>query len=74
MIKRNLNYWRVWFHVFIHLFSLALAGGEVCEMQIGTKVVKVQKIVMTKAEVEAMAKKGLVEMKVSITMFHTFEL
>lgn len=38
-------------------------GGEVCEMQIGKKVVKVQKIVMTKAEVEAMAKKGLVEMK-----------
>ncbi|XP_026727364.1 RE1-silencing transcription factor-like isoform X2 [Trichoplusia ni] len=40
-----------------------LGGGEVCEMQIGKKVVKVQKIVMTKAEVEAMAKKGLVEMK-----------
>ncbi|CAB3237286.1 unnamed protein product [Arctia plantaginis] len=40
-----------------------LSGGEVCEMQIGKKVVKVQKIVMTKAEVEAMAKKGLVEMK-----------
>ncbi|KAJ8734007.1 hypothetical protein PYW07_014558 [Mythimna separata] len=38
-------------------------GGELCEMQIGKKVVKVQKIVMTKAEVEAMAKKGLVEMK-----------
>ncbi|XP_028159482.1 proteoglycan 4-like isoform X4 [Ostrinia furnacalis] len=37
--------------------------GELCEMQIGKKVVKVQKIVMTKAEVEAMAKKGLVEMK-----------
>ncbi|XP_075982575.1 uncharacterized protein LOC142980878 isoform X2 [Anticarsia gemmatalis] len=40
-----------------------VGGGEVCEMQIGKKVVKVQKIVMTKAEVEAMAKKGLVEMK-----------
>ncbi|CAH1643432.1 unnamed protein product [Spodoptera littoralis] len=40
-----------------------MGGGEVCEMQIGKKVVKVQKIVMTKAEVEAMAKKGLVEMK-----------
>lgn len=43
-----------------------MGGGEVCEMQIGKKVVKVQKIVMTKAEVEAMAKKGLVEMKVKI--------
>ncbi|KAJ0181210.1 hypothetical protein K1T71_003295 [Dendrolimus kikuchii] len=40
-----------------------VTGGEVCEMQIGKKMVKVQKIVMTKAEVEAMAKKGLVEMK-----------
>ncbi|XP_061382934.1 RE1-silencing transcription factor-like isoform X2 [Danaus plexippus] len=40
-----------------------VASGELCEMQIGKKVVKVQKIVMTKAEVEAMAKKGLVEMK-----------
>ncbi|XP_068628752.1 RE1-silencing transcription factor-like isoform X2 [Battus philenor] len=40
-----------------------LATGELCEMQIGKKMVKVQKIVMTKAEVEAMAKKGLVEMK-----------
>lgn len=40
-----------------------MGSGEVCEMQIGKKVVKVQKIVMTKAEVEAMAKKGLVEMK-----------
>ncbi|XP_039765890.1 uncharacterized protein DDB_G0284459-like isoform X2 [Pararge aegeria] len=39
------------------------AAPELCEMQIGKKVVKVQKIVMTKAEVEAMAKKGLVEMK-----------
>ncbi|XP_023949082.2 zinc finger protein 717 isoform X2 [Bicyclus anynana] len=37
--------------------------AELCEMQIGKKVVKVQKIVMTKAEVEAMAKQGLVEMK-----------
>lgn len=35
-----------------------------CEMLIGSKMVKVQKIVMTKAEVEAMAKKGLVELKV----------
>lgn len=41
-----------------------MGSGEVCEMQIGKKLVKVQKIVMTKAEVEAMAKKGLVEMKV----------
>ncbi|XP_047540868.1 RE1-silencing transcription factor-like isoform X5 [Vanessa atalanta] len=40
-----------------------MATGELCEMQIGKKLVKVQKIVMTKAEVEAMAKKGLVEMK-----------
>ncbi|KAG6458640.1 RE1-silencing transcription factor isoform X2 [Manduca sexta] len=40
-----------------------LGSAEVCEMQIGKKMVKVQKIVMTKAEVEAMAKKGLVEMK-----------
>ncbi|XP_045508683.1 RE1-silencing transcription factor-like isoform X3 [Colias croceus] len=40
-----------------------MGQGELCEMQIGKKVVKVQKIVMTKAEVEAMAKKGLVEMK-----------
>ncbi|XP_013195035.2 RE1-silencing transcription factor isoform X4 [Amyelois transitella] len=40
-----------------------MGAGELCEMQIGKKVVKVQKIVMTKAEVEAMAKKGLVEMK-----------
>ncbi|XP_013166711.1 PREDICTED: RE1-silencing transcription factor-like isoform X2 [Papilio xuthus] len=40
-----------------------LAARELCEMQIGKKMVKVQKIVMTKAEVEAMAKKGLVEMK-----------
>ncbi|CAK1599867.1 unnamed protein product [Parnassius mnemosyne] len=40
-----------------------MATGELCEMQIGKKMVKVQKIVMTKAEVEAMAKKGLVEMK-----------
>ncbi|XP_059048978.1 RE1-silencing transcription factor-like isoform X1 [Achroia grisella] len=40
-----------------------LGAGELCEMQIGKKMVKVQKIVMTKAEVEAMAKKGLVEMK-----------
>ncbi|CAH2068636.1 unnamed protein product, partial [Iphiclides podalirius] len=40
-----------------------LGTGELCEMQIGKKMVKVQKIVMTKAEVEAMAKKGLVEMK-----------
>jgi hypothetical protein len=42
-----------------------MGAGELCEMQIGKKVVKVQKIVMTKAEVEAMAKKGLVEMKVN---------
>lgn len=35
-------------------------------MQIGKKVVKVQKIVMTKAELEEMTKKGLVEMKVRI--------
>ncbi|XP_049887332.1 RE1-silencing transcription factor-like isoform X4 [Pectinophora gossypiella] len=41
----------------------SMGPGELCEMQIGKKVVKVQKIVMTKAEVEAMAKKGLVEMK-----------
>lgn len=40
-----------------------LGTAELCEMQIGKKMVKVQKIVMTKAEVEAMAKKGLVEMK-----------
>ncbi|RVE43710.1 hypothetical protein evm_011646 [Chilo suppressalis] len=40
-----------------------MGPGELCEMQIGKKVVKVQKIVMTKAEVEAMAKQGLVEMK-----------
>ncbi|KAM3966709.1 uncharacterized protein ACR2FA_012252 [Aphomia sociella] len=40
-----------------------IGTGELCEMQIGKKMVKVQKIVMTKAEVEAMAKKGLVEMK-----------
>ncbi|XP_072936266.1 uncharacterized protein [Epargyreus clarus] len=40
-----------------------IPSGELCEMQIGKKVVKVQKIVMTKAEVEEMAKKGLVEMK-----------
>ncbi|XP_053601420.1 zinc finger protein pita-like isoform X2 [Plodia interpunctella] len=40
-----------------------MGSGELCEMQIGKKVVKVQKIIMTKAEVEAMAKKGLVEMK-----------
>ncbi|XP_037300508.1 RE1-silencing transcription factor isoform X3 [Manduca sexta] len=40
-----------------------VGSAEVCEMQIGKKMVKVQKIVMTKAEVEAMAKKGLVEMK-----------
>lgn len=33
-------------------------------MQIGKKVVKVQKIIMTKAEVESMKNKGLVEMKV----------
>lgn len=49
--------YKIWF--------LAMGPGELCEMQIGKKVVKVQKIVMTKAEVEAMAKKGLVEMKVS---------
>ncbi|XP_041973711.1 zinc finger and BTB domain-containing protein 41-like isoform X2 [Aricia agestis] len=40
-----------------------VTSGDLCEMQIGKKVVKVQKIVMTRAEVEAMAKKGLVEMK-----------
>ncbi|KAI5634764.1 RE1-silencing transcription factor isoform X4 [Phthorimaea operculella] len=40
-----------------------LPNQPVTEMQIGKKMVKVQKIVMTKAEVEAMAKKGLVEMK-----------
>lgn len=45
------------------LANTRLGSGEVCEMQIGKKLVKVQKIVMTKAEVEAMAKKGLVEMK-----------
>lgn len=45
-------------------------AGEVVEMQIGKKVVKVQKIVMTKAEVEAMTKKGLVEMKVHNHFFH----
>ncbi|CAH0747359.1 unnamed protein product [Diatraea saccharalis] len=43
--------------------SRPMGPGELCEMQIGKKVVKVQKIVMTKAEVEAMAKQGLVEMK-----------
>ncbi|XP_061712318.1 RE1-silencing transcription factor-like isoform X6 [Cydia pomonella] len=37
--------------------------GDLCQMQIGKKMVKVQKIVMTKAEVEAMAKKGLLELK-----------
>ncbi|XP_045529770.1 RE1-silencing transcription factor-like isoform X2 [Pieris brassicae] len=36
---------------------------ELCEMQIGKKFVKVQKIVMTKSDVEAMAKQGLLEMK-----------
>lgn len=41
-----------------------VGGGEVTEMQIGTKIVKVQKIVMTKAEVEAMTKKGFLEIKV----------
>ncbi|CAG5017844.1 unnamed protein product [Parnassius apollo] len=40
-----------------------MSTGELCEMQIGKKMVKVQKIVMTKAEVEEMAKKGLLEMK-----------
>ncbi|XP_073944457.1 uncharacterized protein isoform X2 [Choristoneura fumiferana] len=37
--------------------------ADLCQMQIGKKMVKVQKIVMTKAEVEAMAKKGLLELK-----------
>lgn len=32
-------------------------------MKIGDKVVKVQKIRMTKAEVEAMAKEGKIELK-----------
>ncbi|XP_050358084.1 uncharacterized protein LOC126778494 isoform X3 [Nymphalis io] len=45
------------------IIARPMATGELCEMQIGKKLVKVQKIVMTKAEVEAMAKKGLVEMK-----------
>ncbi|XP_063547172.1 RE1-silencing transcription factor-like isoform X2 [Cydia strobilella] len=39
------------------------ARRDLCQMQIGKKMVKVQKIVMTKAEVEAMAKKGLLELK-----------
>lgn len=51
-------------YILIFFTISAMATGELCEMQIGKKLVKVQKIVMTKAEVEAMAKKGLVEMKV----------
>lgn len=50
--------------ILILLLTSTVPTGELCEMQIGKKMVKVQKIVMTKAEVEAMAKKGLVEMKV----------
>lgn len=40
------------------------APPGVCQMKIGEKVVRVQKIVMTKAEVEAITKKGLLEFKV----------
>lgn len=40
-----------------------MGTGELCKMQIGKKMVNVQKIVVTKAEVEAMAKRGLVQMK-----------
>ncbi|XP_050673258.1 RE1-silencing transcription factor-like isoform X2 [Leptidea sinapis] len=41
----------------------AVGPVEVSEMHIGQKLVKVKKIVMTKSEVEQMAKRGLVEMK-----------
>ncbi|XP_026323791.1 RE1-silencing transcription factor-like isoform X2 [Hyposmocoma kahamanoa] len=37
--------------------------GELCQMQIGQKMVKVQKIIMPKAAVEDMQKKGYLEMK-----------
>lgn len=40
------------------------AAGELCQMQIGQKMVKVQKIIMPKAAVEDMQKKGYLEMKV----------
>ncbi|CAK1548521.1 unnamed protein product [Leptosia nina] len=41
----------------------ARSPAERCEMQIGKKLVKVQKIVVTKADMEAMAKQGLLELK-----------
>lgn len=42
------------------------APPGVCQMRIGEKVVRVQKIVMSKAEVDAITKKGLVEIKACI--------
>ncbi|XP_026323793.1 proteoglycan 4-like isoform X4 [Hyposmocoma kahamanoa] len=41
----------------------ARPAGELCQMQIGQKMVKVQKIIMPKAAVEDMQKKGYLEMK-----------
>lgn len=41
---------------------------QVTEMKIGPRTVRVQKILMTKAEVEAMTKQGLVQIKVRIPL------
>ncbi|GBP88387.1 hypothetical protein EVAR_66859_1 [Eumeta japonica] len=45
--------------------------GQLCEMQIGEKVMKVQKIVMTKEKVEQLAKQGLIEVKAGTMVLKT---
>lgn len=43
--------------------SNALPGKKFVDMKIGDKTVRVQKLMMTKAEIEAMAREGKIEMK-----------
>lgn len=54
----------------ITIDTLVSASAELCQMQIGQKMMKVQKIIMPKSAVEDMQKKGYLEMKVSSTEFN----